>query len=194
MIGSAWFIIYVFSAYFNRSLIWVNIGQCHHSKSKGKKKIIYPLYIPTLKGPQWKAEEECLTCHPSCSLLLVNIQLISSREPSLYCRKQRCKAPWLCSTPGCLEKPQGTGFLVFEKILTPVFLTFLIQMFKPGCQHGCLQSWSENGIEVNGSSQMNMAGIITVILDMGRRLRKHLLASLFGVFIHTSQLQWNPWN
>lgn len=167
MIGSGWFITYVFSAYFNRSLIWVNTGQCHHSTSKGKKKIIHPLHTPTLKGPQWEAEEERLTCHPSCSLLLVNIQMISSREQLLCYRKQRCKTPSICSTPGSLEKPQGTGFLLFEKILTPVFLTFLIQMFKPGCQHGCLQSWSENGNEMNGSSQMNMARIVTVTLDMG---------------------------
>jgi len=68
---------------------------------------------------------------------------------------------------GSLEKPQGTGFLLFEKILTPVFLTCSIQMFKPGYQHGCLQSWSENGNKMNGSSQMNMARIVTVTLDKG---------------------------
>lgn len=99
MIGSTRFITYVFSAYFNRSLIWVNIGQCHHCTSKDKKKIIHPLHTPTLNDPRWKAEEECLTCHPSCSLLLVNIQMISSREPLVCYRKQRCKAPLVCSTP-----------------------------------------------------------------------------------------------
>lgn len=151
MAGNAW--LYVFSAYLNRSSIWVNIGQCHHT--------------PNLSGPQWKADEECPTCHPSSSLLPVNIQMISSREPLLCYRKQRCKALLGFSTPGSLEKPQGTGFLLFEKILTPVFLTFLIQMFKAGCQCGCLQSWSENGNEMNGSSQMNMARTVTVTLDMG---------------------------
>lgn len=50
--------------------------------------------------------------------------------------------------------------------MTPVFLTFLIQMFNPGNQHGCLQNWS-SGIEMNGSGQVNMARTVEVTLGMG---------------------------
>lgn len=89
---------------------------------------------------------------------------IPSREPSLSYGKQRCKASQLCSTPGSLEKPQRAGFLFFEGILMPVLLTCSIQMFKPGSQRGCWHSWSDSGTEMDGSSQGNMARIIT---DMG---------------------------
>jgi len=64
-----------------------------------------------------------------------------------------------------------------------------MQMFKPGCQHGCLQSWRENGNEMNGSSQMNMARIFTVNLDMAARLRKQQFVSVLGSLLYESQMQ-----
>lgn len=66
----------------------------------------------------------------------------------------------------------GAGFLFFEGILTPVFLTCSIQTFKPGSEHGSWQSWSDSGIEMDGSSQGNMAKIVTGTPDVGRRTWK----------------------